>query len=180
MSAAIPSIAAKVNECQLNEDIRRRDQKIDELESVILQLKMQRLKNDHEEDRKLFTLENSLHNINNKLTEVEMVNVDLRNQLSLCQNIIEKKNEEIKKLKLALKDQQSVISRETLIFQRKLDDLQQQINQTIELRTKLAMKRQSTNLEQKRNLLRREVEEWEKGKSQDEEFKGEESDSAMG
>lgn len=42
------------------------------------------------------------------------------------------------------------------------------------------MKRQSTNLEQKPNLLRREVEEREKGNPQDEEFKGDESDSAMG
>ena len=134
MTTTISSIAAKVNECQLNEEIRRRDQKIDELESVVLQLKMQQLKNDHEEDRKLFTLENSLHNINNKLTEMEMINGDLRNHLTLSQNIIEKKNDEIKKLELALKDQQAVIARETLIFQHKLDVLQQRIHQGAEAR----------------------------------------------
>lgn len=154
MTTTISSIAAKVNECQLNEEIRRRDQKIDELESVVLQLKMQQLKNDHEEDRKLFTLENSLHNINNKLTEMEMINGDLRNHLTLSQNIIEKKNDEIKKLELALKDQQAVIARETLIFQHKLDVLQQRIHQGAEARTNFSMKRQSVKLEQNRALPR--------------------------
>lgn len=154
MTTTISSIAAKVNECQLNEEIRRRDQKIDELESVVLQLKMQQLKNDHEEDRKLFTLENSLHNINNKLTEMEMINGDLRNHLTLSQNIIEKKNDEIKKLELALKDQQAVIARETLIFQHKLDVLQQRIHQGAEARTNFSMKRQSVKLEQNQTLPR--------------------------
>ncbi|KAI5965493.1 hypothetical protein KGF57_000759 [Candida theae] len=158
MPTTIPSITAKVNESQVNEDIRRRDQKIDELESEILQLKVQQLKHDHEEDKKLFTLENSLHNINSKLTEVEMVNIDLRNQLTLCQNIIEKKNEEVKKLQSALKDQQSLIARETLIFQHKLDALQQEINRVSEARVTHTAKRESSNLEQKRNSLREEVE----------------------
>ncbi|KAI5969251.1 hypothetical protein CANMA_001698 [Candida margitis] len=166
MSTAIPSIAAKVNESQLNEDIRRRDQKIDELESVILQLKMQQLKNDHEEDKKLFTLENTLHNINNKLNEVEVINVDLRNQLSLSQNIIEKKNEEIKKLKSALKEQQIGISRETLIFQHKLDDLQMQINQVSETRANSRAKIQSINYDLKRDVSRGEAENETTDKSQ--------------
>ena len=165
MSTTISSIATKASESQMNEDIRRRDQKIDDLESEILQLKMQQLKHDHEEDKKLFTLENSLCNINNKLTEVEMINADLRNQLTLSQNIIEKKNEEIRKLKSTLKDQQAVISRETLVFQYKLDELQRQINQISEVRANTTLKRQSANLEQKRNLLREEVERREKDKS---------------
>ncbi|KAG5421299.1 hypothetical protein I9W82_000389 [Candida metapsilosis] len=165
MSTTISSIATKANESQMNEDIRRRDQKIDELESEILQLKMQQLKHDHEEDKKLFTLENSLCNINNKLTEVEMINADLRNQLTLSQNIIEKKNEEIRKLKSTLKDQQAVISRETSVFQYKLDELQRQINQISEVRANTTLKRQSANLEQKRNSLREEVERREKDKS---------------
>lgn len=46
---------------------------------------MANLKTSHQEESKLFSLENSLHNISNKLNEVELINVNLRKHLLISE-----------------------------------------------------------------------------------------------
>lgn len=85
---------------------------------------MANLKTSHQEESKLFSLENSLHNISNKLNEVELINVNLRKHLLISEKIIESRDNKINKLKLALKDQQLLIARETMGFKNRLGEIQ--------------------------------------------------------
>ena len=72
----------------MSDELDRRDKKIEELENVILNLKMQNLKTSHQEESKLFSLENSLQNITNKLNEVELVNINLRKHLLISEKLL--------------------------------------------------------------------------------------------
>lgn len=109
---------------KLPEEIERRDKKIAELEDMLLNYKMDKLRNLHLEELKLFTLENLLTKVNDKLTEVELVNVNLRKHLLILEKIIELRDVKINKLKASLKEQQLLISKETLGFRNKLGDIQ--------------------------------------------------------
>ncbi|RLV93386.1 Kinesin heavy chain [Spathaspora sp. JA1] len=115
-----PSVTSRTNE----EEIERRDKKIEELENVILNLKVQNLRSSHSEESKLFSLENSLHNISNKLNEVELININLRKHLLISEKIIESRDTKIQRLKVALRDQQSQISQEALGFRNRLGEIQ--------------------------------------------------------
>ncbi|CAN3373762.1 hypothetical protein DIURU_005792 [Diutina rugosa] len=105
------------------DEIDRRDKKISELEEMLLSYRMDRLRNSHSEDSKLFGLESTLAQLNDKLTEMELVNVNLRKHLLISEKIIESRDIKINKLKSSLKDQQLMISRETLGFKSKLGDI---------------------------------------------------------
>lgn len=105
------------------DEIDRRDKKISELEEMLLSYRMDRLRNLHLEDLKLFGLELTLAQLNDKLTEMELVNVNLRKHLLILEKIIELRDIKISKLKSLLKDQQLMISRETLGFKSKLGDI---------------------------------------------------------
>ncbi|EGW32277.1 uncharacterized protein SPAPADRAFT_55769 [Spathaspora passalidarum NRRL Y-27907] len=107
-----------------NDEVERRDRKIEELENIILNLKVQNLRSSHNEDSKMFALENSLHNISNKLNEVELININLRKHLLISEKIIESRDKKIQRLKMALKDQQMQISREALSFRNRLGEIQ--------------------------------------------------------
>lgn len=111
-----------------NEEIERRDRKIEELENVILNLKMENLRNAHTEESKLFTLENALDNLNDKLNEVELINDNLRKHLLISEKIIDTRDNKINKLKASLKEQQFLISKETLGFTHKLGDIQEKLD----------------------------------------------------
>lgn len=121
ISSPPPSLARNSH---MSDELDRRDKKIEELENVILNLKMQNLKTSHQEESKLFSLENSLQNISNKLNEVELVNINLRKHLLISEKIIESRDNKINKLKLSLKEQQLLISRETLGFRNRLGEIQ--------------------------------------------------------
>ncbi|EER33023.1 hypothetical protein CTRG_03448 [Candida tropicalis MYA-3404] len=124
ISSTAPSIKSTTSHVNMSEELDRRDKKIEELENVILNLKMANLKTSHQEESKLFSLENSLHNISNKLNEVELINVNLRKHLLISEKIIESRDNKINKLKLALKDQQLLIARETMGFKNRLGEIQ--------------------------------------------------------
>lgn len=109
------------------EEIDRRDRKIAELENTLLSMKMSNLRQSHTEESKLFQLENSLNKLNLKLGDVEMINENLRKHLIISEKIIETRDVKINKLKSALKDQQLIISRETLGFRNKLGDIQSKL-----------------------------------------------------
>ncbi|WLF76728.1 hypothetical protein PVL30_000432 [Lodderomyces elongisporus] len=113
----------------VDEELERRDRKIQELENVILSMKMQNVANAHQEESKLFSLETSLHNIVAKLNEAESVNNNLRKHLLISEKIIESRDDKISKLKIALKDQQLLISRETLAFKNRLGDIYSKLNE---------------------------------------------------
>ena len=112
-----------------NEEIARKDKKLQELENTILSMKMLNLKTSHTEESKLFSLENSLHKISNKLNDVELININLRKHLLISEKIIESRDLKINKLKNALKEQQLLISRETLGFRNKLADIQTKLEE---------------------------------------------------
>ncbi|KAG7665250.1 uncharacterized protein J8A68_001306 [[Candida] subhashii] len=105
----------------MNEELDRRDKKIEELENTILNLKMTNLKSSHQEESKLFSLENTLHTIGNKLAEVELININLRKHLLISEKIIESRDNKINKLKVALREQQGTIGRESKVFRDKLE-----------------------------------------------------------
>ncbi|CAI5757040.1 unnamed protein product [Candida verbasci] len=134
---------------QLQEELERRDRKIEELENMILNLKMANLKNSHQEESKLFSLENTLHNISNKLAEVELVNINLRKHLLISEKIIESRDNKINKLKSSLKDQQLLISKETLSFRNRLGEIQNKLEQLNTYKQQeVDLKRQSLLLQQ--------------------------------
>lgn len=110
------------------EEVERRDRKINELENTLLTMKMTNLRHSHTEESKLFTLENNLNKLNGKLNDVELINVNLRKHLLISEKIIENRDVKINKLKLSLKEQQMVISKETLGFRHKLGDIQEKLN----------------------------------------------------
>lgn len=119
------SLAVPIN---YNEEIERRDKKIRELEDKLLNLKMDNLRYSHTEESKLFTLENALSKLNKKLTEVELININLRKHLSISEKIIESRDTKINNLKTSLKEQQVLISKETLDFRLKLGDIQSKLD----------------------------------------------------
>jgi kinesin family protein 5 len=109
------------------DELDRRDNRIAELEDQILSMKLENLRNNHTEDSKLFVLENSLCKLNDKLTEVEMININLRKHLLMSEKIIESRDVKVNKLKAALKEQQEFISKQTVGFKYKLGDIQSKL-----------------------------------------------------
>lgn len=157
-SASIVSITPNLkssSNVNYNEELERRDKKIEELENVILNLKMKNLKTSHQEESKLFSLENSLHNINNKLNEVELININLRKHLLISEKIIENRDNKINKLKLALKDQQLLISRETLGFRNRLGEIQLKLEDLNKYKEEeVNIKKEALKLQKQRHSLR--------------------------
>ncbi|RCK63249.1 Kinesin heavy chain [Candida viswanathii] len=147
------SPSLKASNITLTEELDRRDKKIEDLENVILNLKMQNLKTAHQEESKLFSLENSLHNISNKLNEVELINVNLRKHLLISEKIIESRDNKINKLKLALKDQQLLISRETLGFRNRLGEIQMKLEDLNKYKEEeMSIKRETLLLQRQQSI----------------------------
>lgn len=131
---------------RLNEEINRRDKKISELESVILSMKMENVKNSHQDELKLYKLENALHKLNDKLNDVELINVNLRKHLLISEKIIESRDHKIGKLKNALKDQHHQVRKESVRFENKLDLVKEKLeNQKLE---KQQQQQQTTFIEE--------------------------------
>lgn len=150
ISSPPPSLARNSH---MSDELDRRDKKIEELENVILNLKMQNLKTSHQEESKLFSLENSLQNITNKLNEVELVNINLRKHLLISEKIIESRDNKINKLKLSLKEQQLLISRETLGFRNRLGEIQMKLEDLNKYKEEeMSIKRETLLLQRQQSI----------------------------
>lgn len=110
-------------------EIKRRDKKIEELESTILQLKMENLKSTHEEDLRLFKLEKLVLNFSDKLNELEQTNNTLSEDILMSTKIIESRNERISKLENILRDQQVQMLKESLTMDSKLGYIKDRLKQ---------------------------------------------------
>lgn len=113
---------------QLIDELKLRDAKITELENTVLSMKMQNLKISHQEELKLFKLEDTLHKFNDKLTDVEIINVNLRKHLLISEKIIESRDIKIDKLRTSLKEQQSQVLRDGANFEGKLSSIKERLD----------------------------------------------------
>ncbi|OBA23344.1 kinesin-domain-containing protein [Metschnikowia bicuspidata var. bicuspidata NRRL YB-4993] len=111
-----------------SEELKRKDAKIMQLEQELLELKMNNLKIEHSEDLKLFKLESALHQINDKLKDVELMNENLRRHLIISEKIIKHRDEKIKKLCSVVNDQQMQVNQESAHFESKLRVLKSKLD----------------------------------------------------
>lgn len=106
---------------RLIEELEQRNRKICELEDEFLNLKMENVRISHQEDHKLAKLEGLLLRLNEKLADVELVNINLRKHLLISEKIIESRDVKIENLKSALKEQKLQVLKESLNFENKLN-----------------------------------------------------------
>lgn len=111
----------------LADDIQRKNKKIESLEKQLLDMKMSQVKQQHEEDLKLFKLETALHRLNDKLSDVELINENLRKHLLISEKIIESRDVKIDKLRALLGEQQAHVQLESQHFDSKLKKLQDKL-----------------------------------------------------
>lgn len=109
-------------------ELGRRDAKIRQLETKILEMKMANLTTAHEEELKLFQLEQTLQRLHTKLTDVETINVNLRKHLIASERHLEYRDARINRLKMMLNEQQVAAYRETRNFEAKLADMKDKVN----------------------------------------------------
>lgn len=122
-----------LNRMAYAEELERRDNKIAELEAMLLTMKMDTLKTSHQDNLDLFKLENALHLLNDKLNDVESVNVNLKKHLLLSEMMIESRDAKINKLKFLLNNQQLQINHESKNFEAKLLSMKDRLNGTIDV-----------------------------------------------
>lgn len=118
------------------EELERRDNKIAELEAMLLTMKMDSLKTSHQDSLDLFKLENALHLLNDKLNDVESINVNLKKHLLLSEMVIESRDAKINKLKFLLNNQQLQINHESKNFETKLLSVKDKLNGTLDVQVK--------------------------------------------
>lgn len=111
----------------LNEELQRKNRKIESLEKQLLDMRMNQVKQQHEEDLKLFKLETALHRLNDKLSDVELINENLRKHLLISEKIIESRDHKIEKLRRLLNEQQAHVQLESIHFDSKLRKLQEKL-----------------------------------------------------
>lgn len=104
----------------IQDELRRKDDKINQLEQEILKLKMASLTTLHNEDLKLFKLECALYKLNDKLSDVELINTNLRRHLQVSEKIIHARGLKIEKLRDLVSEQQEQVNRESFHFESKL------------------------------------------------------------
>lgn len=109
-------------------ELGRRDAKIRQLETTILEMKMANLTAAHEEELKLFQLEQTLQRLHTKLTDVETINVNLRKHLIASERHLEYRDARIHRLKMMLNEQQVAAYRETRSFEAKLADIKGKVH----------------------------------------------------
>lgn len=102
------------------DELRRKDEKINQLEQEVLKLKMVNLTTLHNEDLKLFRLECALYKLNDKLSDVELINTNLRRHLQVSEKIIQARGLKIEKLRELVSEQQEQVNRESFHFESKL------------------------------------------------------------
>lgn len=108
------------NMVSFQDELKRKDEKISLLEQELLQLKMASLTSQHNEDLKLFKLECALYKLNDKLSDVELINTNLRKHLQISEKIIKTRGVKIDKLRELVSEQQEQVNRESYHFENKL------------------------------------------------------------
>lgn len=126
MSSRIP-LPVETGSALLDE-LRRKDDKITQLEQELLEMKMAQLKTLHSEDLKLFKLESALLKLNDKLSDVELINDNLRKHLLISEKIIEARDTKIDKLGALISEQQAQVNRESLHFKSKFQTLKSKLD----------------------------------------------------
>lgn len=109
------------------DEIALRDDKIAELENTVLNMKMENLKVSHEEELKMFKVESTLRRLNDKLSDMELINLNLRKHLMITEKMIESRDKRINKLEQFLAAQSIQVQNETESFEAKLTDLKEKI-----------------------------------------------------
>lgn len=112
----------------LTEELKRKDERIGELEREVLELKMAQVKVQHDEDSKLYRLESAIHRLSDKLGDVELINDNLRKHLLISEKIIEARQVKIDKLAALLGEQQAQVKRESSQFESKLRILKERLD----------------------------------------------------
>lgn len=115
----------------LQEEVKRKDERISELENELLAMKMASVKVQHSEDLKLYKLEAALHSLSDKLGDVELINDNLRKHLLISEKIIEAREIKIDKLRVLLGEQQAQVKRESVQFESKLKLLKDKLEEKL-------------------------------------------------
>ena len=110
------------------DEIALRDNKIAELENTVLTMKMENLKVAHEEERKMFKLENTLRRLNDKLSDIELINLNLRKHLIITEKLIESRDNRINKLEQVIANQRMQVQTESESIESKLAHLKDKID----------------------------------------------------
>lgn len=113
---------------KLIDELKQRDTKIVELENTIVKMQMENLKISHQDELKLFKLEDTLHKLSGKLNDVEIINVNLRKHLLISEKIIESRDIKIEKLKSSLKEQQFQVLRDGANFESRLSSIKEKLD----------------------------------------------------
>lgn len=111
-----------------SDEIALRDNKIAELENTVLTMKMESLKVAHEEELKMFKLENTLRRLNDKLSDIELINLNLRKHLIITEKLIEARDNRINKLEHFIANQRVQVQTESESFESKLAHLKEKID----------------------------------------------------
>lgn len=109
-------------------EITLRDNKIAELENALLTMKMESLRVSHEEELKLFKVESTLRRLHDKLSDIELINQNLRKHLAITEKMIEARDGRINKLEQFLESQRAQIHVASESFESKLAHLKQKID----------------------------------------------------
>lgn len=113
----------------VHDELKRKDERIVQLEKELLELKMASVKDQHDEDLKLYKLESALHKLSDKLGDVELINENLRKHLLISEKIIEAREVKIDKLRVLLGEQQAQVKKESTQFENKLRILKERLDE---------------------------------------------------
>lgn len=113
----------------VHDEIKRKDERIVQLEEELLELKMTSVRDLHDEDLKLYKLESALHKLSDKLGDVELINDNLRKHLLISEKIIEAREVKIDKLRVLLGEQQAQVKKESTQFENKLRLLKERLDE---------------------------------------------------
>lgn len=115
VSPISPNSSAK-----LLETLKAKDEKIKNLEEEILNNKITNLRISNDDEIKLNKLEKALNKLSGKLTDVEVININLRKHLMVSEKIIEQRDQSIEYLNKILTDQQKNLVNQSMNFENKL------------------------------------------------------------
>ena len=107
--------------------LQEKDQKIIQLEQELINNKIKAIEISNAEEIKLNKLEKALNKLLEKLTEVEIINVNLRKHLLLSERVIESRERTIEDLTTVINDQKRSLSERRELFNQKLGALEERL-----------------------------------------------------
>lgn len=121
---------------QMDEKLQEKDEQIKRLQEEVLNYKIQSLRVSNEEELKLNKLERVLNKLSEKLTDVEVININLRKHLMISEKVIEQRDQSIEYLNKILTDQQNNLTNQSINFENRLHFLKNRLqDQQISERT---------------------------------------------